>query len=274
MSPLPERRLKSREVSKLGTSANDILELARAELGVKEAPAGSNKVKYNESYYGRPVSGSGYAWCAVFVWWLFQRAGASELYFDGCKTAYVPTLLSWARRRGLLVDEPKPGDLVIFDFAGTGRAQHIGVCERFSGNYITSIDGNTGSGNEANGGCVMRRSRHKKYILAAIRPKYEEDDDMAMTQNEFNKLMDGWMATQGKGGSGVQLPVLQKGSTGPAVESLQILLIGHDYGCGSSGADGSFGPSTDNSLRCYQQAHGLIVDGSCGPATWARLLGV
>lgn len=257
----------------MGKTANKILELARAEIGTKEAPKGSNKVKYNESYWGRPVSGDGYAWCAAFVWWLFLMAGASELYFDGCKTAYVPTLLSWARRRGLVVDTPQPGDLICFDFNGNNKADHIGVCERWDGQYVTTIDGNTGTTNEANGGCVMRRRRHKKYILAVIRPKYEEDDDM-MTQNQFNQLMNGWMATQGKGGSGVQLPVLQKGSKGPAVETLQILLIGNGFSCGSSGADGYFGADTDVALRRFQKAHGLDADGSCGPATWPKLLGI
>ena len=258
----------------MGTTANIILELAKAELGVKEYPAGSNKVKYNESYWGRPVSGSDYPWCAAFVWWLFRMAGASELYFDGCKTAYVPTLMEWAGRRGLLVDKPKPGDLICFDFNGNQKADHIGICEGWDGQYVTTIDGNTGTTNEANGGCVMRRRRHKKYILAVIRPKYEEDNDMAMPQSEFNKLMDGWMATQGKGGSGVQFPVLRQGNSGKSVRAMQTLLIGYDYGCGASGADGSFGPGTDKALRRFQRSYGLDADGSCGPATWAKLLGL
>lgn len=256
----------------MGTSANYILELARGELGTKESPAGSNNVKYNQSYYGRSVSGSGYAWCAVFLWWLFRQAGAPELYYDGGKTAYVPTLINWAGKKGLLADTPQPGDLICFDFNANQKADHIGICESWDGQYVTTIDGNTGTTNQANGGCVMRRRRHKKYILAVIRPKYEEDDNM--TQNEFNNLMNGWMATQGKGSSGVQFPVLSKGNSGKSVMAMQTLLIGYDYGCGSSGADGSFGPGTDKAVRAYQKAYGLDADGSCGPATWAKLLGL
>lgn len=253
-------------------SANYILELARKELGTKESPAGSNNVKYNESYYGRPVSGSQYPWCAVFIWWLFRQAGAPELYFDGGKTAYVPALINWAGKKGLLADTPQPGDLICFDFNANQKADHIGICEGWDGQYVTTIDGNTGTTNQANGGCVMRRRRHKKYILAVIRPKYEEDDNM--TQNEFNNLMNGWMATQGKGSSGVQFPVLRKGNSGKSVMAMQTLLIGYDYGCGSSGADGSFGPGTDKALRRFQKAYGLDADGSCGPDTWAKLLGL
>lgn len=170
----------------MGTSANKILELARAELGVKEYPAGSNKVKYNESYWGRPVSGDGYPWCAAFVWWLFKRAGAPELYFGGQKTAYVPALLTWARQNDMVVDEPQPGDLICFDFNANNKADHIGICERWDGQYVTSIDGNTGTNNEANGGCVMRRRRHKKYILAVIRPKYDNEEE----NMDISKLTD------------------------------------------------------------------------------------
>ena len=39
-------------------TAERILSAARAEIGVKESPANSNRVKYNTAYYGRAVSGS------------------------------------------------------------------------------------------------------------------------------------------------------------------------------------------------------------------------
>ena len=39
-------------------TAERIVSAARAEIGVKESPANSNRVKYNTAYYGRAVSGS------------------------------------------------------------------------------------------------------------------------------------------------------------------------------------------------------------------------
>lgn len=45
--------------------------IALSQVGVKEVPSGSNKVKYNTWYYGRVVSGSAYPWCCVFVEWCF-----------------------------------------------------------------------------------------------------------------------------------------------------------------------------------------------------------
>ena len=41
-------------------TAKQIVEIAAKEIGTKESPANSNKVKYNTWYYGHKVSGSAY----------------------------------------------------------------------------------------------------------------------------------------------------------------------------------------------------------------------
>ena len=38
--------------------------------------------------------------------------------------------------------------------------------------------------------------------------------------------------------------------------------------------DGLCGNITANAIKNFQQKNGLVVDGSCGPATWCALLGV
>ncbi len=173
-------------------TAGELLALARGEIGVKESPAGSNRVKYNTAYYGREVSGPSYPWCAVFLWWLFRRVGSPELYYGGEQTAYVPALLAWARREGLIVTTPMPGDLVCFDFNGNGAPDHVGLCESFDGAFVTTIDGNTSPASDANGGAVMRRRRHRRYIAAVIRPQYEEEED-TVTQEQFDAMMEDYL---------------------------------------------------------------------------------
>ena len=228
-------------------TADRILSVARAELGTKENPAGSNKVKYNTDYYGRAVSGSQYAWCAVFVWWVFRQAGADRLYYSGNKTAYCPALM--AHHRGQHVTDYRPGDVIFFNFSGKTSAAHVGICESWDGQYITTIDGNTGTDNEANGGAVMRRKRAKKYIVGAYRPAYEA------TVKTYP----------------VELPLLQKGSSGGAVKALQLLLTGLGYD--TKGADGQFGTNTERALEGFQRARGLTADRKCGPASWSALMG-
>jgi hypothetical protein len=69
----------------------------------------------------------------------------------------------------------------------------------------------------------------------------------------------------------VELPVLKKGAKGSDVLAFQQLLVANGY---NIVLDGSFGAKTLNALECYQEDNDLESDGSCGKATWSRLLGV
>lgn len=74
--------------------------------------------------------------------------------------------------------------------------------------------------------------------------------------------------------SAADLPTLMEGSEGESVQSLQILLIGYGYSCGSYGADGDFGKDTGDALEEFQKQNFLEPDRVCGPKTWAKILGV
>ena len=73
----------------------------------------------------------------------------------------------------------------------------------------------------------------------------------------------------------IELSVLRKGSKGEQVKTLQRLLnaFGHK---GSDGKaltiDGDFGDNTAHSLRSYQRAQNLSVDGVCGGKSWRSIL--
>lgn len=159
------------------SSAAKVLQTAIAEIGIKENPSGSNKVKYNTEYYGSAVSGSGYAWCAVFVWWVFKHAGCSELFYGGKKSAYCPTIADYyiANKQTVSKGSGKPGDIVLFDWNQNNSSDHIGIIEKKNsdGSY-TCIEGNTSVGNNSNGGQVMRRQRYQSQISWICRPKYTE----------------------------------------------------------------------------------------------------
>lgn len=183
-------------------TSNDIIRVAQGELGIKERPAGSNKVKYNTDYYSSPVRGDWYPWCCVFVWWVFQRAGASSLFFGGKKTAYCPTALSWFKQQGQFVTGAyQPGDLVFFDFSGKKQiAGHIGIVESVteSGNLIV-LEGNTSITSDDNGGCVMRRERAASLIIGAGRPAYAPDTpDTGTTRLYFGEEITPQLGYSGK----------------------------------------------------------------------------
>lgn len=146
-------------------TASELIRIAEKEIGTTENPKGSNRVKYNKAYYSQDVSGDSYSWCAVFVWWCFRQAAAPELYYDGRKTAYVPTLDQWAKDNGLTVTDPQPGDLIIFDWNDNGIGDHIGICTGADIQTVKTIEGNTDD-------MVSRRIRQREDVLRVIRPRY------------------------------------------------------------------------------------------------------
>lgn len=155
-------------------SADVVINKAKSYVGMTELPPNSNNVIFNTHYYGKAVSGSAYPWCAVFLWDVFRLVGASELFFGGKKCAYTPTLANYYKQLGRWYSTPKVGDLVFYQFSGSSRINHVGiVIEVISNKKIKTIEGNTGSGNDANGGAVMIRDRATTYVKGYGRPDYK-----------------------------------------------------------------------------------------------------
>lgn len=154
--------------------ASDILRTARAELGVTESPAGSNRTKYGK-WYGL----DGQPWCMMFVQWVFAQVGAASLL--PARTASCGALMRAAKAAGKWVTGGyQPGDVVIYDFPGGSATDHCGIIVTALTTGVRAIEGNTGTGNDANGGKVMERTRQKRYIVGAFRPDFdrEEEDDV------------------------------------------------------------------------------------------------
>lgn len=151
-----------------------VLQIAAWQLGVLESPAGSNRVKYNSAFYGREVSGAAYPWCMAFVWWVFREAGFRLYKTAGC-SAFLGRYQAMSPGQ-VIRSGYRPGDIVFFDFSGKkAKTEHVGIVESVGTNgVLTTIEGNTGSGNDANGGSVMRRQRRPELVTCGIRPGYPD----------------------------------------------------------------------------------------------------
>ena len=64
--------------------------------------------------------------------------------------------------------------------------------------------------------------------------------------------------------------LLKIGSTGPAVQLLQLAL--NRAGCGPLNTDGIFGPGTEAALRRFQASRGIPADGVAGNQTHRAIL--
>lgn len=108
----------------------------------------------------------------AFVWWVFREAGFS-LYKTASCTAFVNRYKTFAPSQ--VVTSYKPGDIVFFDFSGRRKkTEHVGIVVGVVGNTILTIEGNTGNGNDANGGAVMKRRRDVSLITCGVRPGYPD----------------------------------------------------------------------------------------------------
>ena len=167
------------------TTAEQILQVARGELGYKESPAGSNRTKYG-AWFGL----NGQPWCMMFVQWVFSSEGAAALL--PARTASCGALMRAAQAKGCWVTGGyQPGDVVIYDFPGNNvKTDHCGIVEQLAGGGIMAIEGNTGTGNDADGGQVQRRIRSNKVILGAFRPAYDQEKQEEDNVVTYEKLKD------------------------------------------------------------------------------------
>ena len=119
---------------------------ALRHVGVRESPPGSNR-----TVFGRWFGTDGVPWCAIFASYCFDIGAGVVLCRDWSgagvgprRVAYVPTLAAWLRATGRVVDDPQPGDLVVFDWDG-GLPDHAGIVIRaLADGTIDTVEGNAG----------------------------------------------------------------------------------------------------------------------------------
>ncbi|WP_083998001.1 peptidoglycan-binding protein [Picosynechococcus sp. PCC 7003] len=222
-----------------------ILSAARAEIGYKESPPGSNRTKYGR-WYGM----DGQPWCAMFTSWVFDKAGFPLPKIQtGAPSgaAYCPYIEGYARRVGQWHKTPRAGDLALFHF-GNRLAVHIGIVETVNGSGFSSIEGNTSAASNANGGMVQRRSRRVPQCRGFYRPM----DIQARTgKDAYHRLIR------------LRRPYMEGGD----VRAWQQQVNHWGY---KIEIDGVYGAESEKTCIELQEKWGLEVDGVIGPITWER----
>lgn len=168
--PTPLMRVRASQRRKKTTLGEAAIRVAREYVGMKENPPGSNRVMFSE-WYG--IIGP---WCAMFVTYCFVKAG-SKAFQRGSRWSYCPYLLDDARNArvsGVTIvheDEVRAGDVVLYSWKHDGVADHVGivVTPPRGGISFMAIEGNTGVGNDSNGGEVMTRQRNIADVIGFVR---------------------------------------------------------------------------------------------------------
>ena len=239
------------------TTAKNVLTIAASQLGISESPRGTNRVKYNE-WYGI----NGIPWCAVFVSWVLDKAGLTELHGlqNPRGSAYCPYIEKYYRREGRWQSMPQVGAIVLFDWRGDGVSDHIGFVEQVINEKIITIEGNTSVNDNSNGGQVQRRERFSNQIRGYGIPLYKgEDDPRILTRFPYEELGE------------PQLYLTSPMINGVIVKHVQQRLLDLGYSVGQHGADGFYGSDTEAGVKLFQKEKGLKVDGWVGRDTWKVL---
>lgn len=146
---------------------HSMIEIARSQLGVLEGGLGEKDKSGkwiphsgNITDYGKFMGMDKQPWCASFVSWVMDKTfnGAKNkrnYALRGNPSAAVDGLWSNFKAAGEMHDIPEPGDVVIYK----NDTSHTGIVETVNGKHITTIEGNTSSGNtfDRNGGIVFRK---------------------------------------------------------------------------------------------------------------------
>lgn len=142
---------------------NNIITVARQEIGYTEIPKYSNSTKYG-AWFGLDEV----PWCAIFVCWVYYHAGYPlgnmgwSKGFAGCQSG-----LKLFSDKNEITTTPQEGDLVFFDWNGDGRFDHVGLyVEKIDDQHFSTIEGNTSYTNQSNGEKSKKESG--QYIMQCL----------------------------------------------------------------------------------------------------------
>lgn len=277
--------------------ASKVIEIALGEVGYLEKKTNSNldsktgNAGYNNyTKYARDLDAipnfyngrkNGYAWCDIFVDWVFVQAFGAETakellrqpdksYGAGCYYS-----ARYYKNNGqFYTQNPKAGDQIFFWNSSKSDVAHTGLVYDVDRNYVYTVEGNTSSasGVVANGGGVFCKKYALNYsrIYGYGRPKYD-------VENTLNKpIADGYH---------------------PTVKEWQLAAIADGYKFPKFGADGDWGSECEavakkaivkkrtsyinkNLTKIVQRVVGVTPDGLCGTNTdvairnWQRAVGL
>ena len=232
-------------------------ELGYAEQGGSDGRSG-NITKFWADHYPQ---WQGSPWCGAFVYWVLQKHKVGDHPIGKTGIFYTPAIVNAAKAQGIWrsdstasLSKIKPGDLVLFDFNGSGNAQHVGFAEKYlGGGNVQTIEGNTSPtnrGSQNNGGGVYRRVRNTASIMGYV--------DMSK-----------WLAT----GTGTTAAKTESRSTWLSkkiavhgwLSPATIKRLQAEVG---APVDGILGPQTK---KAVQKWLGVSQDGVWGPKTHAAL---
>ena len=253
--------------------------MATAKQVIAEATkhVGYTETGNNHTMFGKWFGMDGAAWCAMFVSYCMNKAGAGSLIKNAQTakgSAQVSKFVAHAKKHKWAKISPKDalaGDIVIFDFPGGYETDHVGfIRAKSKGKNIYTIEGNTssGAGSQSNGGGVYKRTRSFGVVHSIWRPPYDVEAvvEPVVAPVVAEPALESHVSPVEPVSAYEQaktLPILKEGSKGDRVAKVQKRLGITD--------DGIFGPITKRHVVAFQEKKGLHKTGIVDETTWNRM---
>ena len=136
-----------------GNYRTDLLSIARTQLGYTES-SDNYIVNEDQTIRGYTRYGDWYGdkygdWCAMFLSFCLNYAEVEGMPLDSDCQNWIQNLSDETQDlyRTKDVYDPRPGDLIFFDWNGDGLANHVGLVERLEENengiVLTTLEGNS-----------------------------------------------------------------------------------------------------------------------------------
>jgi hypothetical protein len=142
---------------------HDVLQVAFSQIGVHEVGA-NNHGPQVEAYLEAVGLGAGNPWCAAYVAWCMRQAHVECWPMTGDTWA----LQAWAREHHCLETEPQKGDVFLL-LGADGHPMHTGFVGAANGDYVQTVEGNTGLMSDTDGDGVAQKSRYWRGSMQFIR---------------------------------------------------------------------------------------------------------
>ena len=241
----------------ISEAKNKLIAVAANEVGYHEG--GNNWHKYA----GDMITAYGWntqnqPWCDVFADWCFVKAfgasAASKMTYQpiGGFSALCRASAGFYKTNGAWSKTPEPGDQIFMIY--DGGINHTGIVEKVSGGVVHTIEGNSSDmvkrGAYAIGTSIIAGYGRPKWSVVADADPGEPVPEPDKPDHEYFPYT-----------YSVAVSLLKKGNYGPQVLHMQQLLNANGFECA---ADGKFGDETFETLKKFQAAAGIDVDGEWG----------
>lgn len=156
---------------------SEIISVAKSQVGFKQP---SNDPLGNSNKYNSWIGGNS-EWCAVYVSWVFEKAGypgyvPKEKYFSTAYTSSSNNYVSKLKSSGVLdwnvsLGDLQQGDVVLINWRQGQGASHTGIVDKVAGNGVWLYEGNTTSGTGSATRGVFHRWRSLSLVDAVYDPR-------------------------------------------------------------------------------------------------------